>query len=116
MCSDPNLDAHRFMDIIEKAIREDKVKLYKSFKQWAEIVVKRVRPKDPFKKRPKARKDTEDSQALVKAIRSGASFDFREDMDAQDVSCELLSICFLSVLLMVGSCFISSNILVTGCW
>ena len=48
MCSEEKRDAHRFRDIILSAVKDNKVKLFMSFKPWSEKVAKQPRPKDPL--------------------------------------------------------------------
>lgn len=72
MCSDPERDSHRFMDIIASAAKEDKVQLYKRFKVWAEETSKRRRPKNPLKPKKKSKEESKGEQALIKAIRSAS--------------------------------------------
>eukprot|EP01024_Parvocaulis_polyphysoides_P046210 TRINITY_DN43418_c0_g2_i1.p1 TRINITY_DN43418_c0_g2~~TRINITY_DN43418_c0_g2_i1.p1 ORF type:complete len:283 (-),score=62.04 TRINITY_DN43418_c0_g2_i1:329-1153(-) len=48
MCNIRELDEHRFMDIIQQAIDEGKIKSYKKFSKWSSEVEKRPAPKDPL--------------------------------------------------------------------
>lgn len=70
MCSDPERDSHRFMDMIVAAARDDKAKLYTRFQKWSEVIAKRARPKNPLKPKKKTKKQADDDQALIKAIKS----------------------------------------------
>lgn len=76
ICSEPKRDSHRFMDAIESAIAEDKVKRYKAYKPWAKDLATKPRPKDPLKPRKtrKAEADAEQDLALQIRQRNAASF------------------------------------------
>ena len=65
MCSDPQTDAHRFMDAINNAIAGHAAKKYPAFTAWAKLTAAKPRP------RVKARKakQRQDDTALVAQIR-----------------------------------------------
>ena len=65
MCSDPQADSHRFMDVIEAAIAAKTVKRHPNFTAWAKLTVIKARPKTKARKGNKAR----DNTALVAQIR-----------------------------------------------
>ena len=69
MCSDAALDSHRFKDSIDSAIEAKQAKSYKIYGSWAASVTTRKPPKDPFGKKAKKQKTSNDEQALVTAIR-----------------------------------------------
>jgi len=58
MCSDPQTDSHRFMDVIETAISAKTVKRYAAFTAWAELTAAKPRPKANTRKAKKLRDDT----------------------------------------------------------
>jgi len=51
MCSDPDLDSHRFMDAIQAAIDAGDVQKHKRFSTWAKQVAQRPQPSNPLAKR-----------------------------------------------------------------
>eukprot|EP00884_Botryococcus_braunii_P011666 jgi/Botrbrau1/204/Bobra.0022s0184.1 len=69
MCSEPKLDSHRFMDIVEEAIKEGKVERHDRFSKWAKHTAAKPRPKDPLKRTKKRKADRENDLALVAQIR-----------------------------------------------
>jgi hypothetical protein len=76
MCSIPEQDSHRFMDMIEAAAAAKEVKSYKKFTAWAKQVKARPRPADPLappkkkQRRQGGKQQQEDStMALVAQIR-----------------------------------------------
>jgi hypothetical protein len=48
MCSDPQVDSHRFMDIIDAAVAAGELKEYKVYRKWASEVAKTARPPNPL--------------------------------------------------------------------
>lgn len=48
MCSDPQVDSHRYMDTIDAAIAAGEVKEYKVYRKWAAEVSKSPRPTNPL--------------------------------------------------------------------
>lgn len=71
MCSYPELDSHRFSDILQEAIQNRSVTHYASFTKWADAVGKKPRPKNPLKTlaRHKKRKGGKnEDMALIAAI------------------------------------------------
>ncbi|GAX76760.1 hypothetical protein CEUSTIGMA_g4207.t1 [Chlamydomonas eustigma] len=78
MCSDEDMDAHRFMDIVQLAAQDGEVKLSKAFKVWAVKVAARRRPEDPLRKRSLQslgpRGVTSTSQVLVLPKRDQSAF------------------------------------------
>ncbi|KAJ9513353.1 hypothetical protein QJQ45_001396 [Haematococcus lacustris] len=51
LCSEPDLDSHRFKDIIQAAIATEEVPVFKAFTAWAKKVAKLPVPADPLRKR-----------------------------------------------------------------
>ncbi|KAJ9513612.1 hypothetical protein QJQ45_006080 [Haematococcus lacustris] len=51
LCSEPDLDSHRFKDIIQAAIATEEVPAFKAFTAWAKKVAKLPVPADPLRKR-----------------------------------------------------------------
>ena len=70
ICSDEVLDNHRFMDMVDEAIKADEVESFPSYKRWRAKVVKTKRPTSPLKKRKSISKKQsgDDESALVAAI------------------------------------------------
>lgn len=70
MCSDPDLDSHRFMDAIDAATDAGDVEPYSAYTKWKKKVEKRELPKNPLKpvKTPKAGTSAGPSSDLVAAI------------------------------------------------
>ncbi|KAI5072391.1 hypothetical protein GOP47_0012497 [Adiantum capillus-veneris] len=66
MCSDPQQDSHRFMDLINEAISAGELKEYDVYKRWAKKIAKKPRP--VAQKRPKRGKTSEGSEASLFAI------------------------------------------------
>jgi DnaJ family protein C protein 9 len=93
MCSYEDRDSHRFMEIIEKAVKANKVEEYKPFLAWSKKVKKTTAPTNPLapiKQQPagngkgkgggkKGKKDSNDEMPLLAAIRGkqggGGAFD-----------------------------------------
>ncbi|KAL2650411.1 hypothetical protein R1flu_018539 [Riccia fluitans] len=48
MCSDPKLDSHRFMEVIETSISAGDLKEYKVYRKWAEATSKLPPPLNPL--------------------------------------------------------------------
>ena len=48
MCSDSQVDSHRFMDIIDAAISSGQLKEYKIYRKWASEVSKTSRHPNPL--------------------------------------------------------------------
>jgi DnaJ family protein C protein 9 len=75
MLSDPDRDAHRFMDAIEDAIKKGEVERYKQYTTWAKKVAKKPRPstvKEGSKKgKGKKKKEDGGEAALVAAMTAG---------------------------------------------
>jgi hypothetical protein len=69
MCSEPKLDSHRFMDILEEAIKEGSATRHARFTKWAKQVAAKPRPKNPLAKGKKRKKDSDREMALVAQIR-----------------------------------------------
>lgn len=69
MCSYPELDSHRFLDMIEESIKKDKVKGSKAFSAWAKKVRRQPRPKDGVAVPERKRADKENEMQLVAQIR-----------------------------------------------
>ncbi|KAG0584511.1 hypothetical protein KC19_3G214200 [Ceratodon purpureus] len=67
MCSDPQLDSHRFMDIIDAAISSGELKEYKTYRKWASEVSKTPRHPNPLAP-PKKKKKNGDSTAELTAL------------------------------------------------
>eukprot|EP00250_Pteridium_aquilinum_P008201 c17762_g1_i1 orf=159-1022(+) len=67
MCSEPEQDSHRFMDIINDAVSAGELKEYDIYKKWAKKVAKKPRPSEPMK-RAKKTKSAEGSEASLLAM------------------------------------------------
>lgn len=48
MCSDPQVDSHRFMDIIDAAVSSGELKEFKAYRKWAAEVAKTPRHPNPL--------------------------------------------------------------------
>lgn len=59
LCSDPKLDSHRFMDILDEAISAGEVKRTKAYQKWAKRVSETKPPTNPLKRRVKSKKEPE---------------------------------------------------------
>ena len=68
MCSDAAMDSHRFMDIVDKAIKDGTLKSCSHYKKWRTEVSKRKRPANPLKPKKASKKKAADDEALVAAI------------------------------------------------
>lgn len=66
MCSDPQQDSHRFMDVINDALSAGEVKEYDVYKRWAKKIAKKPRPA-PLKGAWKP-KSSEGSEANLLAV------------------------------------------------
>ena len=77
MCSNSELDSHRFADMVEAAIAAKEAKPSKAFAAWAKKVRARPAPADPLAppkkggKAGKAGKQKADEMALIAQIRCG---------------------------------------------
>eukprot|EP00887_Chlorella_sp_A99_P007718 scaffold20.g7718.t1 len=69
MCSDPARDSHRFMDALNAAIKERRVKSFKRYAAWAKCTAAAPRPADPLAPRGRSAAEHEGERALVAAIR-----------------------------------------------
>ncbi|KAJ6425842.1 hypothetical protein OIU84_026424 [Salix udensis] len=56
LCSDPKLDSHRFMDILDEAVSAGEVKRTKAYQKWAKRVSETKPPANPLKRRVKSKK------------------------------------------------------------
>ncbi|KMZ73262.1 Chaperone protein dnaJ [Zostera marina] len=66
ICSDPKLDSHRFMDIINNAIAEGELKGFKAYKKWANVVAKSKPPLNPLaRKKSRSKKKVETDLVAV---------------------------------------------------
>ena len=68
VCSDPELDSHRFMDMVDEAIEAGTLKTSSKYKKWCTKVSKRKRPANPLKPKKVSKKQAADDAALVAAI------------------------------------------------
>ncbi|OAE24278.1 hypothetical protein AXG93_1052s1010 [Marchantia polymorpha subsp. ruderalis] len=93
MCSDPKLDSHRFMEIIDSAISDDltgsiptydrkviagELKEYNVYRKWAEATSKLPAPSDPLalpNRRKKSSNDVRDGPLALIAKRSKGQMD-----------------------------------------
>ena len=69
MCSDPELDSHRFRDIVNKAIEEGNVKTFKKYRSWAEKVDS-MPPPNKLKTKKKKKKEGGVSSSLLAQIQA----------------------------------------------
>jgi DnaJ family protein C protein 9 len=51
MCSEEAVDAHRFADIVDEALKNKKVSAYSAYSSWAKAVRNKRAPKDPLRNR-----------------------------------------------------------------
>ena len=51
MCSEEAIDAHRFADIVDEALKNKKVTAYSAYSSWAKAVRNKRAPKDPLRNR-----------------------------------------------------------------
>ncbi|CAH9102821.1 unnamed protein product [Cuscuta europaea] len=67
LCSDPNLDSHRFKDVIDEAIASGDLKSTKAYNKWAKKVSERKPPTSPLRKKnkQKAKKESDDLSAII---------------------------------------------------
>jgi len=56
MCSDADLDSHRFADQLDADIAAGTIKRFKAFTKWAADVRKRPKPTDPLAAAPSSKK------------------------------------------------------------
>lgn len=71
LCSDPQLDSHRFKDILDETIAEGELKATKAYQKWAKKLSETKPPTSPLKRRGKPNKDSEaDLFAVVSQRRS----------------------------------------------
>ncbi|BFI23646.1 DnaJ homolog subfamily C member 9 [Marchantia polymorpha subsp. ruderalis] len=78
MCSDPKLDSHRFMEIIDSAISDGELKEYNVYRKWAEATSKLPAPSDPLalpNRRKKSSNDVRDGPLALIAKRSKGQMD-----------------------------------------
>ena len=70
-CSEPEVDSHRAMDVVDAAIVDGKVESYGRYKKWRRATAKKERPADPLKPRKSSKKraSADADAALVAAIR-----------------------------------------------
>ncbi|KAB5519478.1 hypothetical protein DKX38_023797 [Salix brachista] len=59
LCSDPKLDSHRFMDILDETVSAGEVKRTKAYQKWAKRVSETKPPANPLKRRVKSKKESE---------------------------------------------------------
>ncbi|KAJ6756337.1 CHAPERONE DNAJ-DOMAIN SUPERFAMILY PROTEIN-RELATED [Salix purpurea] len=59
LCSDPKLDSHRFMDILDEAVSAGEVERTKAYQKWAKRVSETKPPANPLKRRVKSKKEPE---------------------------------------------------------
>ncbi|KAG0449059.1 hypothetical protein HPP92_027547 [Vanilla planifolia] len=71
ICSYPELDSHRFKDIIDDAITEGELKPTKAYKKWATRVSETQPPVDPLARRTKSKKQPETDLVALIANRRG---------------------------------------------
>lgn len=73
MCSEPDADSHRFMDLIDEAIGAGAVETGEKYEKWRKATAKKRRPAEPLKPRKAAKHGRDagaDDAALVAAIQS----------------------------------------------
>ncbi|KAJ4970430.1 hypothetical protein NE237_003529 [Protea cynaroides] len=71
LCSDPKLDSHRFMDILDKAIAAGELKETKAYRKWVQKVSEAQPPTSPLKRRRKSKKGSDaDLYAIISRRRS----------------------------------------------
>lgn len=68
MCSDPQIDSHRFMDVIDAAISSGQLKEYKIYRKWASEVSKTPRHQNPLAPPKKKKKKNGDSTSELTAL------------------------------------------------
>lgn len=94
MLSNPDIDSHRFMDILDAAIKETKIEKYPGYTRWAKKTGKKPRPETllPTKKSKKGLKKASSSaksdgdhaalQALIAKRRQGSNGVFSTMLDS----------------------------------
>ncbi|KAM0067335.1 putative chaperone protein AtJ6 [Helianthus debilis subsp. tardiflorus] len=60
LCSDPKLDSHRFMDILDDAISSGELKSTKAYQKWANQVSETNPPTNPLRHKEKSKKALSD--------------------------------------------------------
>ncbi|KAF5809859.1 putative DnaJ domain, Chaperone J-domain superfamily [Helianthus annuus] len=60
LCSDPKLDSHRFMDILDDAISSGELKSTKAYQKWANQVSNTNPPTNPLRHKEKSKKAASD--------------------------------------------------------
>lgn len=77
ICSYPELDSHRFKEIIDEAIHEGELKPTKAYQKWAEKISSIKPPKDPLARKTKSKMQAEtDLVALISQRQSGRKEQF----------------------------------------
>ncbi|KAF3976815.1 hypothetical protein ACB098_09G125000 [Castanea mollissima] len=71
LCSEPQLDSHRFKDILDETIAAGELKATKAYQKWAKKVSETKPPTSPLKKRRNSNKESEaDLLAIISQRRS----------------------------------------------
>ncbi|KAK4775957.1 hypothetical protein SAY87_023918 [Trapa incisa] len=71
ICSDPKLDSHRFMAMIDEEIAAGKLKETKAYKKWSKQILEIKPPTDPLRSRGKPKeKQSEDLYAMISQRRN----------------------------------------------
>ncbi|CAI5995507.1 unnamed protein product [Closterium sp. NIES-64] len=89
VCARPEIDSHRFKDILDAAIESGEVKVTKAYKKWAAEAAKKPAPADPLA----ADSEYESNQGLMAVIlnrqsaRAQAADNLFESLAAKSVSC-----------------------------
>nr|DAD40831.1 TPA_asm: hypothetical protein HUJ06_015153 [Nelumbo nucifera] len=65
LCSDPELDSHKFKDILDETIAAGELNATKAYQKWAKQVVETEPPTDPLKQRKKSNKESESKLLAV---------------------------------------------------
>lgn len=68
MCSDPQVDSHRFMDIIDAAVSSGELKEFKAYRKWAAEVAKTPRHPNPLGPSTKKKKNGDSTSELAALI------------------------------------------------
>lgn len=77
ICSYPELDSHRFKDIIDEAVNRGELKPTKAYQKWAKKISSIKPPKDPLTRKPKSKKQADaDLVALISQRQSGRKEQF----------------------------------------
>ncbi|KAK9986712.1 hypothetical protein SO802_031663 [Lithocarpus litseifolius] len=70
LCSEPQLDSHRFKDILDETIAAGELKATKAYQKWAKKVSETKPPTSPLKRRKSNKESEADLLAIISQRRS----------------------------------------------